>query len=109
VGRTHELPIREQTEDGGVQRTQKANVQMYSIQWCPYCEAAKRLLDELGIEFEDTDISTHPDRRKFTSSLLPGHTTAPLIVIDGEPIGGYAELQALHERGELEERVFETA
>jgi glutaredoxin 3 len=107
AGGTHDLSIREQAEDCGVEKTQKAQVKVYSIQWCPYCEAAKRLLDELGIAFEEIDLSTHPNRQEFTSSLLPGHRTAPLVLIDDEPIGGNAELQELYASGELEKRVFE--
>lgn len=79
----------------------QAPVRVYSIDHCPFCIAARDLLDSLNIEYELTDMTGQPDRRQITELLLAGHRTAPLIVIDGEPIGGYAELEALHRRGHL--------
>lgn len=87
---------------------QTAKVQVYSIEYCPFCVAARDLLDQLEVEYELTDMSGDPDRGKVTSAILPGHTTAPLILIDGEPIGGFDELSALHARGEFVRRVFGT-
>lgn len=87
-------------------RDQKAKLRVYSIDYCPYCLAAKDLLNRLEIDYELTDLSGVPNRREVTSEILPGHATAPLIVIDDDPIGGYTELEALQASGELERRVF---
>ena len=85
---------------------QTATVQVYSIDYCPFCVAAARLLDGLGVDYETVSLDDHPDRYSVTSSLLPGHYTVPLVVIDDEPVGGYQELAALQAEGELQARLF---
>lgn len=34
---------------------------MYSASWCPDCSAAKRTLDEKGIQYNLVDIDKQPD------------------------------------------------
>jgi len=76
-------------------------VTVYRTRWCPFCVAAARLLDQLGVVYEEISLDGHPDRRAFTSGILAGHTTVPLIVIGDEPIGGYQELAQLESAGRL--------
>ena len=85
---------------------QSATVQVYRTSSCPFCIAAAELLDRLGVDYEEISLDRHPDRRAATSAIRPGHTTVPLVVVDGQPIGGYREVSALHERGELEPKLF---
>jgi len=79
-----------------------AQITVYSTDWCGYCERAKRLLDDRGIEYEEVAIDEQPD---FRSKLLEltGGWTVPQIVIDGKPIGGYLELWLLDKQGQLEQ------
>jgi len=86
--------------------TKATNVEIYTILGCPYCQKAKALLDQLKIPYEERDLTTHPDRRAFTSKILPGHTSVPLILIHQKPIGGFSELKELHAKGQLESMVF---
>jgi len=81
------------------------NITMYRTRLCPFCTAAERLLGQKGVEFEQVWLDDHPDRRGFVASILPGHRTVPLVVVDGEPLGGYQELVELDERGELDARL----
>ena len=85
---------------------QTATVRVYRTAYCPFCIAAVELLDQLGIDYEEIALDQHPDRRRVTSEIKPGHTTVPLVVVDDEPVGGYQELTALHQRGGLEPMVF---
>lgn len=78
-----------------------AAVTMYRIEHCPHCIAAEALLREVGIPFEQVYLDDHPDRRAFTASIKPGHTTVPLVVAGDRPVGGRSDLEALHRRGEL--------
>lgn len=80
-------------------------VLVYRTRYCPFCVAAERFLKSRGIEFEETFLDDHADRRGLTSSIMPGHGTVPLILIHGEPIGGYRELLDLDASGELKRRL----
>ena len=85
---------------------QTAKVTVYRTRYCPFCVAAARLLDQLGVSYEEVDLGGEPDRGSVTHAILPGHHTVPLVVIDQQPIGGYEELAALHGEGRLEAMLF---
>lgn len=53
---------------------------IHTIPNCPWCLRAKKLLELTGVEYEEVS-GKHPD-----------WPTAPYIVIDGNPIGGFTEL-----------------
>jgi glutaredoxin 3 len=58
---------------------------------------ARALLERRGIAFEKGDLSADPERC-FELEALTGGRSAPQIVIDGRPIGGFAELSAVPPR-----------
>ncbi len=62
---------------------------VYSFETCPYCVAAKQLLTDRGIEYEEQviDRSQIKDLMKKTKMM-----TVPQIFIDDELIGGYDDL-----------------
>jgi glutaredoxin 3 len=78
-------------------------VVMYRTRGCPFCVAAEQLLQQRGVAVQQIYLDEHTDRRGFTSSILPGHYTVPLVLIDGEAIGGYQELVALAQSGALDD------
>jgi glutaredoxin 3 len=78
-----------------------ARVEIYTTSVCPFCVQAKRLLKELGIAYAEHDVENDADRRAEMLRRAEGRRTVPQIFIDGEPIGGYVELRALHDHGEL--------
>ena len=86
--------------------SQTAKVTMYRTEYCPFCVAAARLLDGLGVNYETVSLDDHPDRHSVTNTILPGHYTVPLVVVDDQPIGGYQELAALHADDELRSMLF---
>lgn len=75
-------------------------VKLYTTPTCPFCVAAKRLLDTRGVPYEDEDVSDPTRRREVQAEH--GWPTVPVIFADGELIGGYTELEALDEREGLE-------
>lgn len=74
---------------------------VYRTAHCPFCIAAHDLLEARGLDFEEVALDQEPDRRAFTSSILPGHNTVPLVVIGDKPIGGFQELRAMEASGGL--------
>jgi glutaredoxin 3 len=74
---------------------------MYTTPYCPFCLAAKALLQEKGVRFDEIDVSGNPDLRA-TMMAESGGYTVPQVFIDATPIGGYDELSALERRGELD-------
>ena len=77
-------------------------VVMYTTMFCPYCTAAKSLLTKKGIPFEEIDATGNPSLREEIKQRSGQHTV-PQIFIDGESIGGFAELSDLEVCGELDE------
>ena len=80
-----------------------AQIVMYSIEYCPFCSAAKALLSNKGIEYTNHDLSDLSDRElRSKVKELSGRTTVPQIFIDDRHIGGYTDLEALDRSGELD-------
>ena len=77
---------------------------LYTTEWCGYCIRAKMLLDARGLDYEEVSLDDDPAFRQRVWDL-GGQWTVPLVVIDGEPIGGYHELAALDRSGRLAERL----
>jgi glutaredoxin 3 len=82
-------------------------IRLYTTPWCPYCHAAKSLLDDLGLSYEETDVERDPELRARLSAENGGYRTVPMIFLGEDFIGGYTDLKALHDRGELTSRVAE--
>ena len=74
---------------------------VYSASYCGYCWRAKRLLDQLGIPYEERDITTDFKERKRIADET-GHRTVPNIFIDGKSIGGSDDLAVLAQQGNLD-------
>jgi glutaredoxin 3 len=79
-----------------------SKVILYSADWCPFCVRAKRLLEEKKIDFKEVNVDEHPNLRQEITAKT-GHKTIPQIFINDQFIGGFSELSALNERGELDQ------
>ncbi len=79
-----------------------ADVTIYTTGYCPYCMAAKTLLDRKGVEFAEIDVSDDPAERERLVERTGGRRTVPQIFIGGRSIGGYDELAALDHEGRLD-------
>ena len=80
------------------------SVTVYTTDRCSLCVSAKTLLDRRGISYEEVNLARDPDSRDRLSTIT-GMYTFPQIVIDGEPIGGFAELLAADREGRLTDLV----
>ncbi|MGI9203277.1 MAG: glutaredoxin 3 [Woeseiaceae bacterium] len=76
-------------------------VVMYSTEQCPFCLAARMLLKKKDVPFEDILVSENAELRARMEQLS-GRSTVPQIFINDEPIGGFDELYALDQRGQLD-------
>jgi glutaredoxin 3 len=62
---------------------------IYTTPVCPYCVRAKALLDQLGMPYQEIDVSTDPILRQKMVERAGGRMTVPQIFINGAPIGGW--------------------
>jgi glutaredoxin 3 len=76
-------------------------IRIYTTHWCGYCVRAKALLDAKGLPYEEVNLDEDPHFRQKLMDLTGGWTV-PQILVDGRPIGGYAELYALERSGRLD-------
>ncbi|AJE44966.1 glutaredoxin 3 [Celeribacter indicus] len=77
-------------------------VTLYTTPICPYCIAAKRLLDSKGVEYTDIDVMADPSRRQEMMRKAHGRHTVPQIFIGETHVGGCDDLHALERAGRLD-------
>ncbi len=69
---------------------------MTAIVWskynCPYCDQAKALLTQRGIEFEERKIGDGYTKEELLEAV-PNARTVPQIFINNTLIGGFTELR----------------
>jgi glutaredoxin 3 len=75
---------------------------MYATMWCPYCQRARKLFEARGVAFEERDVDGAAGLRAEMREKSGGRTSVPQIFIGATHVGGYDDLRALDERGELE-------
>lgn len=80
-------------------------IRIYSTEYCPFCRNAEQLLTERGIAFDAIDVSYDDELRMQASAEAGGYRTVPMIFIGDEFIGGYQELLALDQSGELAAKI----
>lgn len=62
-------------------------VEIYTTRWCPYCHAAKALLDAKGVAYEEIAVDGDQQKRAWLMEAS-GQRTVPQVFIDGKPYGG---------------------
>ena len=69
---------------------------MKAVVWskynCPYCDQAKALLTQRGIEFEERKIGDGYTKEELLEAV-PNARTVPQIFLNNQLIGGFTELQ----------------
>lgn len=71
-----------------------SRVKLYTTSWCPFCINALKLLMDEGVPHENVDLTTEPGMLNARKEEF-GHDTVPIILVDGELLGGFNELRAL--------------
>ncbi len=71
------------------------NIEIYTLDYCPYCQKAKFFLEELNVKYKEYSCDNNEEemRLKLKEKYnLSGLATFPQIIIDGVNIGGYSDL-----------------
>lgn len=79
-----------------------AKIEIYATPTCPYCIAAKKLLQSKNAAYDETDVSRDPSLREAMMKRAGGRRSVPQIFIDGKHIGGSDDLHALEKAGKLD-------
>ncbi len=74
---------------------------MYSGEHCAYCVRARRLLEKKCLAFREIKVDQSPELR-IEMEQLSQRRTIPQIFIHGRHIGGFDDLAALENTGELD-------
>ena len=81
------------------------NITIYMGPMCSYCDAAKRLLNKKNIPFKEINIALEEGKMEEMLKKSNGMKTIPQIFIENSHIGGYDELRALENKGELDKLI----
>jgi glutaredoxin 3 len=81
-----------------------AKVTIYTWTVCPYCVRAKDLLKRKGVSYEEINLD-NKDEELTQLRKRTGFKTIPQIFIGDEFIGGYSDLAALDDKGELDPKL----
>ena len=77
-------------------------VEIYTTRTCPYCIAAKELLQAKGVAYAEIDVGADPTLRQKMMQRANGRHTVPQIFIGGVHVGGCDDLHALDAAGKLD-------
>lgn len=77
-------------------------VDIYTTPICGFCHAAKRLLTEKGVAFNEIDVMTDPAAKKAMIQRAEGGRTVPQIFVGDIHVGGCDELYAMERAGKLD-------
>ena len=65
------------------------DVTIYTKKGCPYCAAAKKHYDEIGVDFTEIDVNETPGAKDIVLKLTKGEQIVPVIVEDGQVTAGF--------------------
>ena len=75
---------------------------IYSSSNCSFCIMAKELMESKGIAYKEFLVERNPELVLEVVKKSGGLRTVPQIFIDDYHVGGYDDLAALDNNGELE-------
>lgn len=75
-------------------------VTVYTTDPCSFCVRVKGLLKSRGVEFSEINLSKDPEGRAALARET-GMLSFPQVIVDGQLLGGFTEVQAAAESGRL--------
>ncbi|HEU4858145.1 MAG TPA: glutaredoxin 3 [Rhodanobacteraceae bacterium] len=79
------------------------DIEIYATAMCPYCVAAKNLLQSKGLTWREWRVDADVVARREMLKRAPGARTVPQIFINGVLVGGFDQLAAAEHSGMLDE------
>jgi glutaredoxin 3 len=77
-------------------------VVIYTKSTCPYCHAAKALLRQKRVPFEEISVDGDRVAQMAMAARAGGRSTVPQIFVGEKHVGGCDDLHELDEAGELD-------
>ena len=77
-------------------------VEIYTTGYCPYCVAAKALLQRKGVAFKEISVSGDNAKRQEMIERANGRMTVPQIFIGETHVGGSDDVHAMERAGKLD-------
>lgn len=82
-----------------------AEIEIYTTAFCPFCIAAKRLLDKKGVAYTEIDVMMKSDLRREMTERSGGSRTVPQIFVDGEHLGDCVDIMEMDAEDALDARL----
>lgn len=76
-------------------------ITIYSSMLCPYCNMAKKILQDRNLKFNEIIIDNNPEIKSEMEKKSFGKKTVPQIFFNQELIGGFDDLNDLVEKNQL--------
>jgi glutaredoxin 3 len=77
-------------------------ITVYTTDPCSFCVRVKNLLSARGFEYSEINLSKDPIGRAELVKLT-GMMSFPQVLVDGQLLGGYADVLTAAESGRLDE------
>ena len=78
-----------------------AKVTVYTMDHCPYCERAKSLLKQRGVDYSEVRVPMDDDAQWDALEKKTGMKTMPQILFGEKVIGGYNDLAGIDQKDQL--------
>jgi glutaredoxin 3 len=85
------------------------DVTIYSTTYCGFCARSKDLLRNMGVLFDEVDVTGDDEARERLVQMTGGKRTVPQIWVGETYVGGYMDLKRLRDTGELQQLIFGSA
>jgi len=76
-------------------------IKLYTVGKCNECVHVRRMFEELGIEYQELDVTEDPYRKEVVEKT--GCYSVPQVLADEEYVGGYEKIVELYKEKKLKE------
>ncbi|XP_065333470.1 glutaredoxin-2, mitochondrial-like isoform X2 [Cloeon dipterum] len=82
----------------------KDDVVIFSKSYCPYCDMAKKVFDNMVVRYTVIELDKRSDGDQYQDVLkeMTGERSVPRVFVKGKCIGGGTDTKALHQSGQLQ-------